>query len=94
MKYNFLALLILVIMQALDYRGCSSDGREINIENLLREMSDHESTGRWPEPEYRQMQASSYNRESESPDKPGWFADSDGVYCIRPKKRMGKRNGS
>lgn len=91
MKYHFLSLLISVIMPALITGGCSSDDREINIENLLGEMSDRVSTARWPEPEYRQMQASSYNRESVSPDKPGWFADSDGVFCIRTEEKNGRK---
>jgi len=54
-------------------------------------MSDRESTASWPDPEYRQMQASSYNRESVSPDKPGWFADSDGVFCIRTEENNGQK---
>lgn len=35
---------------------------------------------------YKTLQASSYNRASVSPDQPGWFADSDGVFCIRTEK--------
>jgi hypothetical protein len=60
----------------------------ITFKSLLREMADSEAAARFPEPEYRCLQASSYNRASTNRNQPnqdtaGWFADSDGVGFIR-----------
>ena len=55
----------------------------LTFDQLLDEMCDADALARFPEPVFRQMQASSYNRKSVSRDQPeqdtrGWFADSDG----------------
>lgn len=55
----------------------------VTLQGLLEEMSDRSALARWPAIEYASLQASSYNRESVHRDKPGWFADSDGVGYIR-----------
>ncbi|GAA3553600.1 hypothetical protein GCM10022395_01470 [Snuella lapsa] len=59
--------------------------------SLLNEMVDREQITRFPETNYRTLQASSYNRESVSPDKPGWFADSDGIGFIRTEENNGRK---
>lgn len=67
---------------------CSIHAQEqISMQSLLREMVDRKQLVEYPESiPYKAMQASSYNRASVSPDQPGWFADSDGVFCIRTEK--------
>lgn len=61
--------------------------QEVSMQSLLREMVDRESLAEFrDEAPYRTLQASSYNRASVAPDQPGWFADSDGVSCIRTEK--------
>ena len=65
-------------------------GDTVTFESLVSEMVDRDALARWPSPEYQQRQASSYNRRSVAPDKPGWFADQDGVGFIRTEKREGK----
>lgn len=67
---------------------CSIHAQEqISMQSLLREMVDRKQLVEYPESiPYKVMQASSYNRASVSPDQPGWFADSDGVFCIRTEK--------
>lgn len=64
---------------------------EINLTLLLNEMIDREQITHFPESGYKCLQASSYNRESVSPDKPGWFADSDGIGFIRTEENNGKK---
>ncbi len=59
----------------------------ISLSSLLQEMVDPEALPRWPQPAYRQLQASSYNRASTVRGGPGWFADSDGVGFIRTEQR-------
>ena len=63
----------------------------ITLETLLHEMTDPAALARFPEMEYQSLQASSYNRESVSPDQPGWFADSDGVAWIRDEMINGRK---
>ena len=68
----------------------NAQNEKINIQSLLNEMVDRNAIAEFPTSGYQQMQASSYNRESISPDKPGWFADSDGIGFIRTEKNNGK----
>lgn len=69
----------------------------ITQETLLQEMVDREALARLPVPPYQQRQASTYNRASVARDQldqstGGWFADSDGVFCLRQETnpRTGK----
>jgi hypothetical protein len=55
----------------------------ITLDSLLQEMVDAESIARWPQPEFTCKQASSYDRETVAPDKPGWFANNDQNQFIR-----------
>lgn len=67
--------------------GCPT----VTFDSLLFEMADRDSLARWPALEYQCKQASSYNRESVAPDKPGWFADSDGISGIREETIDGRK---
>ena len=58
----------------------------VTLSSLLEEMVDRKALARYPEPAYRSLQASSYNRLSVARDQPGWFADSDGIGFIRTEK--------
>lgn len=62
----------------------------ITFSSLLAEMSDPDRLAKFPIPPYQSLQASSYNRESNSRDLPGWFADSDGTGYIREESINGK----
>ncbi len=67
----------------------------ITERSLLAEMTDPDAVARFPEPNYRCLQASSYNRASTNRNQPnqdasGWFADSDGVGFIRTESINGK----
>jgi hypothetical protein len=68
----------------------SKQNKEINLSTLLNEMVDRDQITRFPQNGYQCLQASSYNRESVSPDKPGWCADSDGIGFIRTEINNGK----
>ncbi|NQV31768.1 MAG: DUF2961 domain-containing protein, partial [Phycisphaeraceae bacterium] len=65
--------------------------QQINLSTLLNEIVDREQIASFPEPLYQCKQASSYNRESVSPDSPGWFADSDGIGFVRVEENNGKK---
>jgi hypothetical protein len=85
MKHIVIAVLFLVTASL-----SASPPKEVNLSTLLQEMVDREQITRFPENGYRCLQASSYNRESVSPDKPGWFADSDGIGYIRTEINNGQ----
>ena len=55
----------------------------ITFASLVKELEDVDRLARFPDPPYKALRATSYNRESVAKDKPGWFADSDGTGFIR-----------
>ncbi|MDR1958691.1 MAG: DUF2961 domain-containing protein [Planctomycetaceae bacterium] len=59
---------------------------EISLESLLREMVDRTAVTRFPEPFYTCRQASSYDRASTAPDKPGWYANADTSQFVRDER--------
>lgn len=50
----------------------------ITTGTLLDEMANLEHLARWPDPAYRTIQFSSYDRRSTTSEAPGWFANADG----------------
>ena len=56
--------------------GCV--GQPVNTGVLVKEMTDLKRLAEVPSPEYRTIQFSSYDRTSNLPSGPGWFANSDG----------------
>ncbi len=69
---------------------CSGFADTVTLKSLLRETAQLDALARYPDPAYRSLQASSYNRASVARDKPGWFADSDGVGFIRQETINGR----
>ena len=61
---------------------CKAQTR-IDLRSLLHEMVSYDAMARWPQPEYAEKQASSYDRKSVAPGKPGWFANADASQYIR-----------
>jgi len=69
----------------------SAEDREITLESLLKEMVDRDAAARWPEPAYKCMQASSYDRRSKTPDDAaGWFANNDWSQFVRSEENKGR----
>jgi hypothetical protein len=67
----------------------------ITLQSLLEEQTQPARLARFPFPEYRQLQSSSYNRQSTARDQAdqsvsGWFADSDGLAFIRREEHDGQ----
>jgi len=50
----------------------------ITTGTLLEEMADLARLARWPDPAYRTIQFSSYDRRSTTSEAPGWFSNADG----------------
>lgn len=88
MKIKFWSLFA---MLCLFYYGRCTAQTTVNLQSLLREMTDAGTVARWPEPAYATMQASSYDRNSVSPDQPGWFANDDRSQYIRTEQMNGRK---
>jgi hypothetical protein len=67
-----LALVLLTAPPATEAQDAITTG------TLLEEMSDLARLARWPEPAYRTVQFSSYDRRSTTSESPGWFSNADG----------------
>lgn len=63
----------------------------VTVGTLLDEMSDRAAVARFPDPSYKTYQASSYDRASVAPDKPGWFANGDSTRFEREETNDGRR---
>ena len=61
----------------------------VSLESLLDEMVDRSRPAEWPDPAYTCRQASSYDRGSVAPDKPGWFANWDRSHFVRVEENDG-----
>lgn len=83
LKLNFLFFIASMAAILLSFLPLHSKGQSVTFKSLLKEMVNSNQLARYPYPFYRQLEASSYNRASVSPFKPGWFADGDGSGYIR-----------
>ena len=64
---------------------------EINLGTLLADMIDRGEIAEFPNPEFLCEQCSSYNRESVTPGKPGWFANADSSFFYGYEHVDGRR---
>ena len=62
----------------------------ITFASLVKELENPDALARFPDPPYKALRATSYNRESVAKDKPGWFADSDGAGFLREETNAGR----
>jgi hypothetical protein len=69
--------------------SCRSE-KVITLRSLLKEMTSQESLTRFPDPSYRLVQYSSYDRRSINPDSAGWFANDDYTQFIREEYNDGR----
>ena len=69
--------------------SCSRD--EVTLSSLLADMADREALTYFPGRHYVHRQFSSYNRESVSKDKDGWFANFDMSHFLRVENTGGRR---
>lgn len=90
LKMNILFFFASAVIILLSFLPHYSKGQSVTFKSLLKEVVNSNQLARYPNPFYRQLEASSYNRASVSPFKPGWFADSDGSGYIRKDTINGK----
>lgn len=53
-------------------------GQVVTTSSLVDELTDLKKLSEYPDPGFRSVQFSSYDRRTVSPDLPGWFANDDG----------------
>lgn len=63
----------------------------VSLSTLLQEMTDVEAIARWPQLPYTNREASSYDRRTMAPDKPGWWANDDFSHFIRTEENAGRQ---
>ena len=68
--------------------GCT---KKVTVVSLLEEMTTRKNLTYFPLKTYTHKQFSSYNRESVSPEKEGWFANYDMSHFIRVEENSGRR---
>src|ERR1039457_5508371 len=77
MKKRILMLPLLCAL-AFSSLAAESESKVITIGKLIEQMSDLERLARWPDPNFRTIQFSSYDRRSSTSEAPNWFANADG----------------
>ena len=95
MRHGLLALVLALGSSACTTLAPSESRAPVTLLTLLDELADPAALARFPAPEYRSLQATSYHRASTHRDQPdrsdrGWFADSDGTGFVRTE-RVGDR---
>jgi hypothetical protein len=91
MKKKLTSLLFMAgLLALLATTSCINDN-VITFRSLLKEMADPEAVTRFPDPGYRLVQYSSYDRLSIHPDSAGWFANNDYTHFIREEMNEGRR---
>ncbi len=74
---------LFLLMAAVCLLSSCKNETVITFRSLLREMTSAETLTRYPTPDYRLVQFSSYDRRSIHPDSAGWYANND---CRRPRR--------
>src|ERR1051325_7933661 len=75
-----------ILLSCLATAQSSSGQKRVSTASLLNDLIDPVAITKWPDPFYRELQASSYDRKSVSPGKPGWFANADASKFIRSEE--------
>jgi hypothetical protein len=91
MKKTGLLCIVLVALTAVTLTSSCRKENIVTFRSLLREMTDPEAVTRYPDPSYRLLQYSSYDRRSIHPDSAGWFANNDYTHFIREEVNEGRR---
>ncbi|MBE0680252.1 MAG: DUF2961 domain-containing protein [Bacteroidales bacterium] len=89
-KDRFIIALLAALSAPLLFPSCRNE-KIITFRSLLREMTMKETLARFPDPSYRLVQFSSYDRRSIHPDSAGWFANNDYTRFIREEINEGRR---
>ena len=84
-------IVVLIAGTLLIATGSCRNENIITFRSLLKEMASPEAITRFPDPSYKLVQQSSYDRKSIHPDSSGWFANDDYTQFIREEENAGRR---
>ncbi|MFC1762074.1 hypothetical protein ACFL6U_08330 [Planctomycetota bacterium] len=70
--------------------GMQAAHATVTIESLLHEMIDRSEIVRFPDPVFRAIEFTSYDRDSISPTEDGWFDNTDRYEYIRTEVNQGR----
>lgn len=91
MKKQALHLLLLAMSAVITILPSCRNESVVTLRSLIREMTSDETLTHFPDPAYRLVQFSSYDRLSVNPDSSGWFANNDYTHFIREETNGGRR---
>ncbi|MGN6181529.1 MAG: DUF2961 domain-containing protein, partial [Mucilaginibacter sp.] len=83
--------LLISLLIPLCFSNFSYAQSAVNLRSLLTEMVNYDEMARWPSIAYIEKQASSYDRASIAPGKPGWFANADASQYISTELVNGRK---
>lgn len=83
--------IITVALIGTSVQACRADDAVVTLRSLLKEMVDRDCLPQLPALAYAAGQASSYDRASVAPDKPGWFANHDFGMYVRTETNHGRK---
>ena len=85
---KFLVIVYTSLICLLISSGCVV---KVTLHTLLDQLTSRENITYFPSEQYTHHQFSSYNRESVSPDKEGWYANNDMSHFLRVEQNSGRR---
>ncbi|MBN2512495.1 MAG: DUF2961 domain-containing protein [Sedimentisphaerales bacterium] len=91
MKYGIWIASILMAIVSVQKSVQAAENPPITFSSLLEEMVSRDALARFPEPAYTCKQFSSYDRHSDTPDSPTWWANMDRSYFLRTEEKAGKK---
>lgn len=90
-KLMVLCLLAVIFMTCEAWAVDTQLGTTVSLVSLLEEMVNRGTLARFPYPVYTCKQFSSYDRNSDTPNSPTWWANMDRSYFIRVEENAGKK---
>jgi len=91
MKKSIFSIITMAAVAILSQTTSCRNEKIVTFRSLLREMAETETLTRLPDPFYRLVQFSSYDRRSIHPDSAGWFANNDYTHFIREETNEDRR---
>jgi len=91
MEYARLITLLLCVVAGLQQSVHGAGNPPITFRSLLEEMINRDALARFPEPAYTCKQFSSYDRHSDTPNSPTWWANMDRSYFLRTEHTAGRK---
>lgn len=87
---NLRYIVIIAVFGIFSVEGNAQKENKVTFESLLEEMINRDKLSEYPDPDYRFIQFSSYDRRSTTINDSTWFANSDSNHFIREEVNHGR----